>query len=647
MQIASDPPRQAGTGRESLLPLSIAALGVVYGDIATSPLYAVSEMFFGHGRLTTDPRLICGGISLVIWVLTVVISFKYLIFVLRADNDGEGGVFALYSLLNQYRMRTTFVLMVVLMIAAGMLFGDGVITPAISVLSAVEGLRIATPRFAPYVLSIAVGIMAGLFLIQRHGTTRVGVVFGPIVALWLVSIGALGAAQIAQHPAILTAFNPLLGIEFLAHFGLRRELLILGAAMLVITGGEALYADVGHFGKRPVQTAWFALVFPCLLLNYLGQGALLLGPTPVVGGNIFFSMAPVSLLYPLVALATLAAVIASQALISGVFSLTAQAVALGLFPRMRIAHTHAEHYGQIYVPFVNWLLCVGCIMLVFSFRSSSALASAYGLAVSGNMLATSIAMIAVARLCWSWPKRRAFALFGLLSLMDVCFVFANSAKFLEGGFVPLGIGLVLYGIMNTWKWGRQVTAAAYTAQPTMSIRQLVELKAREETFIGRTMLLMCPKPMLREDQNVPVLLQYLLDRYTLLPRNVILLDVMHRKVPYVRDERYLVRIFQRDTGKGSIVSVTVAFGFMEEPNVENILAEIAAHHELAIADNPSDWYVHASREHFVLRPGVGRLRLLRLRLFLLLRRNSMPAYYFYGLGNDTNLSIEVFPVHVQ
>jgi len=566
--------------------------------------------------------------------------------VLRADNDGEGGVFALYGLLRLIKRRRTVVLLPILMIAAGMLFGDGVITPAISVLSAVEGLSIATPRLAPYVVSIAIGILAALFLVQRHGTTRVGSVFGPIVALWLAAIGALGLAQIFRHPQVLSAFNPLLALRFLTHFGLRRELLVLGAAMLVITGGEALYADIGHFGKRPIQAGWFALVFPCLVLNYLGQGARLLDGSPIVGRNVFFSMAPAGLLYPLVALATLAAVIASQALISGAFSLTVQAVNLGLFPRMRIAHTHAAHYGQIYVPFVNALLCAGCILLVLAFRSSSALASAYGLAVSGNMLATSLAMIAVAQFCWSWPALYAFALFGALSIVDACFLFANSMKFLEGGFVPLCAGLLLFGIMNTWKWGRWITSSAYSAQPTMTIRELVELKAREETFIGRTMLLMCPKPMLRADQNVPVLVQYLLDRYTLLPRNIILLDVMHTKLPWNRDERYRVRIFQRDTGKGSIVSITVAFGFMEDPNVESILSEIAANHDLAIADDPSEWYVHASQERLVPAPGLSWGRMLRLRLFLLLRRNSMPAYFFYGLGNDTNLSIEVFPVHV-
>ncbi len=340
--------------------LTIGAMGIVFGDIGTSPLYAVDQIFYGPAQVAPTPDNILGCISLVIWSLTLIVSCKYAIFVLRANSDGEGGVFALYSLLHKYKEESPYfvVLLGGLMLGAGFLFGDGIITPAISVLSAVEGLKVATPMFADAIVPVTIVILAALFTVQYHGTGSVGRIFGPILLVWFAVISVLGIRQIAAHPEILSAFNPIYGLAFLRQTAALQALLTLGALMLVVTGGEAMYADLGHFGARPIRTAWFAIVFPALILNYLGQGALMLGNPPAQGEQLFYNMVPQTLLYPMVGLATLATVIASQALISGAFSLAAQAIALGLLPRLRVVHTHDAHEGQIYIRFFNW--CAVC-----------------------------------------------------------------------------------------------------------------------------------------------------------------------------------------------------------------------------------------------------------------------------------------------
>ena len=491
----------------SFAALSIGSLGIVYGDIGTSPLYAMDQLFFGRASTAQTPTDVLGGVSLVIWTITIIVAVKYAILVLRAQNDGEGGVFALYGLLAEQSERGKALLLWSLMLGAGLLFGDGIITPAISVLSAVEGLQVATPALGNSVVPITIGLLAALFAIQVKGTTRIGIAFGPVLAVWFVVIAALGGCQIEQHPEILAAFNPILGLEYLWHAGLFDALLILGALMLVVTGGEALYADMGHFGARPIRVGWFGLVYPALLLNYLGQGALLASAAPVAGGQIFFSLVPRTMLYPMVALATAATVIASQALISGAFSLASQAVALGLFPRLKVVHTHHAHAGQVYMPFINWSMYIACIILVVTFGSSSALASAYGLAVSGVMVITSLAMFPVGKLYWNWSVLRSSTLFGALAAVDGSFLIANSLKFWEGGFIPFSIGLVLFLVMRTWRWGRKATFAAYSAKPTMSMAELVRLHRRCEEFLERNALLMVPKPLRSEHDHTPALLQ--------------------------------------------------------------------------------------------------------------------------------------------
>jgi KUP system potassium uptake protein len=625
--------------------LTIGALGVVYGDIGTSPLYAFGEVFFGHGAVRPTPENARGCLSLVIWALTIVVTIKYVLLVLRADNDGEGGVFALYGLLHRSRRYAAALSM--LMLAAGLLFADGILTPAVSVLSAVEGLAVATPLLARASVPITIVLLSALFTIQRRGTARVGGIFGPILICWFVAITALGVRELIRYPDCFGAFNPIDGLRFLARAGAFGSLPALGSVMLAVTGCEALYADMGHFGSRPIRRGWFAMVYPALIVNYLGQGAYLMHGGSVVGGKLFYSLVPRAMLYPMVALATMATVIAAQALISGAYSIASQAIALGLFPRLKTIHTHQAHVGQIYLPFVNWALFAGCVMLVIAFGSSSALASAYGLSVSGVMLATSLAMIAVASISWHWSRAVSVSVFGLLAVIDAAFLAANSLKFIEGGYIPLCVGVALFGIMNTWRWGRKATFAAYSAKPTMKVSELVAHKRRAKVFLERNALLMVPKPLRSEHDNTPALLQLLWDRYGMLPRNLIFVEVVHRKVPYVHDERYHVTVFQREAGKGSVISVTLSFGFMEEPNVERILEQLASHREIDLPIEPHRWIVHVSIENLLPSRRMTFLRRLRMRLFMLLRHMSQPAHYYYGLGDELQLSAEIVPVHVR
>jgi len=534
-----------------------------------------------------------------------------------------------------------------LMLGAGLLFGDGIITPAISVLSALEGLRVATPALTPLVVPVTIALLTVLFTIQAKGTAGIGRVFGPVLVVWFVVIAVLGLVQIHHQPQILLAFNPAYGARFLVHAGAYGALVVLGALMLVVAGGEALYADMGHFGARPIRVGWFGLVFPALLLNYLGQGAYLLGGAPVAGGKLFYSLVPPSLLIPMILLATVAAIIASQSLLSGAFSLASQATALGLFPRLKIRHTHDAHAGQIYLPFINWSLYVGCILLVVGFGSSSALAAAYGLAVSGVMAITSFAMIPVARLCWQWTRLAATLLWGSFTAVTGAFLFASSLKFLDGGFVPLSIGLAVFLVMVTWRWGRKATFAAYSAKDTMTVAELVRLHRKSVHFMERTAVLMAPKPMRLETDRTPALLQLLWDRYGVLPRNLIFVEVIHRKVPYIHENRYAVVVFDRHPERGSIISVELSFGFMEDPNVEKALEGMARHREIALPPDRRQWIVHVSRENILASRGMGLIGRIRLRLFVFLRLVSQPAYYAYGLGDEVQLSAEVVPVRLR
>lgn len=631
----------------SITSLTIAAMGIVYGDIGTSPLYALNQIFFGAGEIAPTSENVLGCLSLVTWTLTIIVAIKYAILVVRAENDGEGGVFALYALLHKYRERGTRLLLWALILGAGLLVGDGMITPAISVLSAVEGLNVATPQFTPIIVPATVVLLTALFSVQFKGTSGIGKVFGPILGLWFLSIAIFGGIQIVQHPNILSALNPVYGIIFLIHTHSFKALIILGALMLVVTGGEAMYADLGHFGLKPIRVSWFSVVFPSLLLNYLGQGAFIMGGGTVVGKNIFYSIVPHAFLLPMVILATVATIIASQALISGAFSLTAQSIALGLFPRLRVTHTHHHHAGQIYIPFVNWTLYIGCVALVFTFGSSSALASAYGLAVSGVMVITSLAMFPVARLYWNWGRTKTITVWGIFTFINAAFLLANSLKFLEGGFVPFTVGVGVFAIMATWRWGRDATFAAYSSKSHMTVGQIVTLHRSAHYFIERNALVMAPKPLRHKTDLAPALMSLLWERSGILPRNLIFLDVIHPKIPYIHDERCKITVFDQDQVRGSVMSVELSFGFMEEPNVEAVLKQMAQHHEIDLPHDPHQWVIHVALENLLPSSTMGYFSRLRLKLFIFLRLLSRPTYYAYGLGDGMQLVADIFSVRVR
>jgi KUP system potassium uptake protein len=636
--------QRAHAPRGGLASLTLGALGVVYGDIGTSPLYAMDQIF--QPGLARTPENILGGVSLVVWALTLIVAIKYALLVLRAQNEGEGGVFALYGLLHHRTNQRARLMLWALILGAGLLLGDGMITPAISVLSAVEGLQVATPALGKVVIPVTLVLLAGLFALQSRGTLGIGRIFGPILVLWFLVIAALGAAQIWAHPEVAAAFNPLYGLRFLKNAGGFELLIILGAVMLVVTGGEAMYADLGHFGAGPIRLGWFGLVFPALLLNYLGQGAYLLSGAPVTGGMLFYSMTPAALLYPMVALATFATIIASQSLISGAFSLSLQAIRLGLFPRIALLHTHADHAGQIYVPFVNWALFCGCVLLVLSFGSAGALAAAYGLAVSGVMVITSLAMFFVAHRVWGWSRLRTGVVWGALTAVNSAFLIASSIKFFEGGYIPLLVGLTVFAVMATWRWGRKATFAAYRDKQTMTVKELVEKHRASTHFIERNALIMTPKRMSGLDDRTPALLQMMWDRYGVLPRHLVFVVVNHVKAPYASDRRYKVTTFYRVPGEGGVMAVDLNFGFMEEPNVEKWLEDLASHRQIDLPAQTRRWIVHVAHENLLPSRKMGVWRTLRFRLFLFLRVVSRPAYYYYGLGNQVRLSSEIFPVRL-
>ncbi|MBI4973567.1 KUP/HAK/KT family potassium transporter [Candidatus Roizmanbacteria bacterium] len=627
--------------------LALAALGVVYGDIGTSPLYAVNEIFFGHARASVNRADVLGTISLIIWAITIAISFKYVVFVLRADSDGEGGVFALYSLLDKLKMKAKPIMTTLLIIAAGLLFGDGIITPAISVVSAIEGLKVVTPTFTPYVVPITIAILTGLFFIQSKGTAKVGKIFGPIVVVWFVTIALLGLNQIIQYPDILNALNPIHAITFLATIKLKTLFFVLGAVILAITGGEAMYADMGHFGSKPIRFTWFSVVYPALLLNYLGQGAFLLSGKEILSENIFFSTVPQPLLIPMVVLAALATIIASQALISGAFSLATQAISLGLLPYIPIVHTNQEHEGQIYVPAINWSLYVGCVILVIMFESSTRLAGAYGLAVAGVMFITSISMIYVAKNYWKWSTWSAFAVFLPLCVIDFMFLAANSLKIFEGGYIPLLICIAILIVMKTWNWGRASIKKTFAEYPKMQMKDLIEIMKNSTMLIPRTIIIMTPDYISSTEDNIPTLKQMFIERYGMLARNLIFLNVALERAPHIQGDRYTITKFYEDQSKGSIISVRAHFGFMEDPNVEKILHRIAYRHELDIDAHREKWLIHVMHERIF----PGNLKNIKdkiqFELFKAIHRNADSADHYFGLGTKEPLSIEVLPVYLS
>jgi KUP system potassium uptake protein len=610
----------ASHSAKATAPLMIAAIGVVYGDIGTSPLYALKESFSPEHGLALSQANVLGILSLLFWTMTLVVSIKYVVFVLRADNSGEGGILALTALVLRKApegSRTRSALVMLGLAGAAMFYGDAVITPAISVLSAVEGIEVATPLLKHYIVPITVGVLAGLFVIQSYGTANVGRWFGPITMVWFLVLAGLGIAHIAGNPVVLLALSPTHAIAmFVAHplpaFGL------LGAVFLAVTGAEALYADMGHFGRGPVRIDWFALVMPSLVLNYFGQGALVLADAEAIK-NPFYLMVPQEFVLPLVVLATAATVIASQAVISGAYSLTRQAIQLGYAPRMQIEHTSSRQIGQIYMPFVNWALFVSVVMLVLAFHSSSALASAYGIAVSGTMVITTILLIFVASHVWNWGRIRISLLLAPLLLIDAAFFVANAAKFIDGGWVPLLIGGACFFLFVTWKRGRGIMFKRI-AEHGISLQAMVDgLVAHPPQRVPGTAVFMtgtlasCPHALLHNLKHNKVLHE-----------RVVFLTIVTHDVPVVPDED---RLQMKKLAEG-FYSMEAWYGFKEEPDMDEILGPACKCYGLAF--DPMDTSFFLSRETVIPSESPGMAKWLD-RVFAWMSRNGARATDYFNI----------------
>jgi KUP system potassium uptake protein len=609
-------------GKRYLLTLSLGALGVVYGDIGTSPLYALRECFHSVHGVAATPGNVLGILSLIFWSLVIVISIKYLVFVMRADNRGEGGILALMSLVRPMSRsgKTSFhrgTLIALGLFGAALLYGDGMITPAISVLSAVEGLEVAAPGLTPYVVPLTVVVLIILFVVQRVGTAKVGAMFGPVMMVWFFVIAALGVPHIIEEPHVLLAVIPTHAVRFFIENQMH-GFLVLGAVFLCVTGGEALYADMGHFGARPIRIAWFTLVFPALLLNYFGQGAYLLH-APLGAEDPFFRMAPKWMLFPLVILATLAAVIASQAVISGSFSLTRQAVQLGYLPRIRIRHTSAREIGQIYIPSVNWALMVCAIGLVLAFRGSSNLAAAYGVAVTATMAITTMLLAVVERERWQWKLGGVLGMALTFLVMDLAFFGANIIKIGDGGWFPLVIGLFVFTLMTTWRRGRAILNQRLTEQ-SLSIDDFLRDLARNKIpRVPGTAIFMS-----RMTEGTPTTLLHNIKHNKVVHQRVVFLTVESEETAHLSEEE---RYEWSELGHG-VFRLVVRFGFMEEPDIPELLERLG--NSTAVPFNPMATSYFLGRETLIptKRPGMA---IWREHLFAWMVRNATGASAFFSL----------------
>jgi KUP system potassium uptake protein len=595
----------------------LGALGVVFGDIGTSPLYALRECFSPHYGLTLTPENILGILSVLFWTLVLIIGVKYMMFILEADNRGEGGILALMALATM-RSRAGrlnhWLLLPIGLFGAALLFGDGIITPAISVLSAMEGLKVAAPGFSHAVIPSTILVLVALFLLQRQGTARIGAFFGPIIALWFIAIGAIGAIGIFNNPSVLMALSPHFAAQFFIENG-QVGFFVLGAVFLVVTGGEALYADMGHFGRRPIRWAWFTFVLPALTLNYFGQGALLL-ERPEALTNPFFFLVPEKLALPMVGLATMASVIASQALISGVFSLAKQAIQLGYLPRLQIVHTSSREIGQIYLPLLNWAMLLGVLWLVLTFHTSEALASAYGIAVTATMAITTVLAFVVARRLWLWRRWPALLFLTLFLTIDGLFLASCLFKFFDGGWVPIGIGIALFTIMTTWRSGRKILVNHLKSQSMPVDAFLMLLGDRPPLKVPGTAIYMSGDPW-----GVPIPLLHNLRHNKVMHDRVAILTILTREVPFFRKAER-VRIEPLAPG---FYRISAYYGFMEIPKIREIME----------ACRELDFMVDEDSTTFVLgretilpsdKPGMS---LWREKLFAIMARNAQrPTAYF-------------------
>lgn len=614
------------TKKKSPWLISLLALGVVFGDIGTSPLYAFRECFgVHHASIVLNEANILGILSLIVYSLIVVVGFKYITIILRADNNGEGGILALMSVVSVAEKNRTWVLLAGL-VGAALLFGDGVITPAISVLSAVEGLQLLNPDFEHFVLPLTIGLLVALFSFQKYGTAKIGTFFGPVILVWFLTLTALGINGILMNPEVFNALNPAYAVQFFINNQMQ-GVLVLGSIFLVVTGGEALYADMGHFGRIPIQRAWFFVAFPALIINYFGQGALLL-ETPEAVTNPFYKLAPTWALFPVVMIATLATVIASQALISGVSSLAKQAMQLGYFPRMQIIHTSKSEIGQIYLPVLNWIMLLGVIWLVIEFKSSSELASAYGVAVAGTAALTTILAFDVALKIWKWSLPKLILIFVPLIIVDLTFFGTNIIKFMSGGWVAILLGVLVYVVMKTWQKGR--------------IQLLEILKSRSvlvEDFLKNVEML-CPHRvkgyaifMSGDAWGVPFPLIHNMKHNKVLHENIMLLTIKTKEVPLVPAEE---RIKIRELAP-NFYRVRAYFGFMERPNIYLILKSC----QEAGLHFPLEYTTFVMGRETIVTKEKSFFKSWRQRLFALMSRNAERPMAFFNIPPNNVIEVGV------
>jgi len=613
------------TGKR-LAGLSLAALGIVYGDIGTSPIYAFKECFApGHGA-PVNPATVLGVLSLIIWALILIVTVKYLVYVLRADNKGEGGILALLALAfpeakSGHRSRLAKTFAAIGIAGACLLYGDGIITPAISVLGAVEGLKIAAPGFERFILPVSAGIILVLFAAQRAGTAKVGRIFGPITLLWFIAIGLLGIRGILLQPAVLQAFNPLHGLTFLAGHGWV-GLVVLGSVVLAVTGGEALYADMGHFGIRPIRLAWFCVVLPALVLNYLGQGGLLMAQPDLASNasfNPFYQLCPSWALYPMVALATAAAIIASQALISGAYSLTMHAIQLGYMPRLLIEHTSEKERGQIYMPQVNFALMVACLGLIFGFKSSDKLASAYGVAVTLTMVTTTLLFYFACQRVFRWSRLHASLVVGGMLLVETPLAVANLLKIPHGGWFALLIAGLMYFVMSTWKTGRRLVWERLRVSAMPAQKFIAEIARKDPMRVAGTAVYMASNP-----NTTPIALLHNLKHNKVLHKRVIFFTICVEEVPMV-DASERLEVERLEAG---FWRVQAHYGFMETPNILAIL-KLCAEHDLEFREMETTFFL--SRETVIPKSGNGGMNHWQERIFAIMVRNALSATAYFRL----------------
>lgn len=637
----------------SIWILALTALGVVYGDIGTSPLYALKECFHGNHAIQLSTGNVYGVLSLAFWSLTIVISIKYLVFVMRADNRGEGGMFALLALIPTEHAtiskQTRSIVSMAALLGASLLYGDGIITPTISVLSAIEGLEVATSTAKNITVPITCVILFFLFHVQKYGTAKIGQIFGPIMMLWFVTLATLGVIHIISYPAIFAAINPMYAINFFMENGFK-GFVILGSVVLCITGGEALYADMGHFGRKPIQLSWFTFVFPALLLNYFGQGALLLS-NPLTVSNPFFSMVPKFLIFPMVILATAATVIASQALISGVFSITRQGIQLGFLPRLNIIHTSEEAEGQIYIPSINKLMMIACILIVIIFKQSSNLASAYGLAVTADMVLTSTVFFFVITRTWKWKLYKAIPLISFFLVFDLAYFGSNVIKFWDGGWFPFTVAMFVLNIMLIWRDGRaelgkqiksmRLKGVGTSYLSALSVQALPKITSNiSETPINSEKDL--PLDVLLGDllpnisrvsgtavfmsvsiKGIPPVLLHHLKHNQVLHEQVVFLSIKSLDIPVVRKNKFKVN----EIGNG-FYQIVALYGFMEIPNVPDIIKKSE---EFGLKTAPESTTYYLGRETLVISPRRATMMNWRKLIFTFMSRNAQPATSYFSI----------------